>query len=72
MLDEACAQMGDQESTGGTPYIKNQNLKNLNIKYIFKEQFPKLKYMLDCGFNLMIYGMGSKFDLMNLFVQKQL
>ena len=28
--------------------------------------------MLDCGFNLLVYGAGSKFDLMNLFIQKQL
>lgn len=34
--------------------------------------FNRLKYMLDCGFNLMLYGVGSKLDLVNLFVQKNL
>ena len=31
-----------------------------------------MKYMLDCGFNLLIFGVGSKVDILNYFVQKQL
>jgi origin recognition complex subunit 2 len=31
-----------------------------------------MKYMLDCGFNLLIYGYGSKRDAINLFHQKLL
>lgn len=28
--------------------------------------------MLDCGFNLLIYGVGSKYDIINLFIQDKL
>ena len=31
-----------------------------------------MKYMLDIGFNLLIYGVGSKRDITNLFVQDKL
>ena len=34
--------------------------------------YQKMKYMLDCGFNLLVYGVGSKVDILNYFVQKQL
>jgi hypothetical protein len=26
--------------------------------------------MLDCGFNILVYGVGSKIDFLNLFCQK--
>lgn len=29
-----------------------------------------MKFMLDCGFNLCVYGVGSKYCLLNLFAQK--
>lgn len=28
--------------------------------------------MLDCGFNLLIYGVGSKLDIINIFVQREI
>lgn len=29
------------------------------------EDFPKMRYYLDNGFNLLVYGVGSKFKAMN-------
>jgi hypothetical protein len=37
-----------------------------------RHTFDKMKYMLDCGFNLMVYGVGSRYKLLNLFFQKHL
>ena len=52
--------------------IKHKDQKNLNIINIVKQNFEKMKFMLDCDFNLLIYGVGSKIDILNLFVQKKL
>ena len=34
--------------------------------------FDKMKYMLDCGFNLLVYGVGSRYALLNKFVIEKL
>jgi len=49
--------------------IKHKNKKEARIERIIKDKtlFNKMKYMLDCGFNLLVYGVGSKFDMLNLF-----
>lgn len=31
-----------------------------------------MKYMLDCGFNLLVYGYGCKRDAINIFHQRLL
>lgn len=49
---------------------KNNHIGNLLSKK--NGLFNKMKFMLDCGFNLLVYGVGSKLDLMNLFVQLQI
>lgn len=30
--------------------------------------FVKMKYFLDCGFNLLIFGIGSKWNIINTFM----
>ena len=51
-------------------YIKNIDLKKKNLERLVKNNFNKMKFRLDCGFNLLIYGVGSKYDFINLFCQK--
>ena len=36
------------------------------------EKFQEMKYFLDCGFNLLVYGIGSKRNLLNSFMTNQL
>ena len=31
-----------------------------------------MKYMMDCGFNLLVYGVGSRYKLLNMFYMKHL
>ena len=31
-----------------------------------------MRFLQDCGFNLLIYGVGSKIDFLNLFCQRYL
>ena len=31
-----------------------------------------MKYYLDCGFNLLVYGVGSKRGIINTFMKRQL
>jgi len=43
------------------------------IKEMFpKLMFPQMKHYLNCGLNLLIYGVGSKRGMVNFFVQKHL
>ena len=39
---------------------------------IISEDFQRLTYYLDSGFNLLIYGVGSKFRLINQFVREKI
>lgn len=64
-MEEMCE---DAEKT----LIKHKDEKNQNIINLVKHNFEKMKFMLDCDFNLLIYGVGSKIDILNLFVQKKL
>lgn len=55
--------------------VRNMTQKNNYISNLLHKKvglFNKMKFMLDCGFNLLVYGVGSKLDLINLFVQQQL
>src|SRR5690606_35202703 len=51
-----------------------KTIKNLQMKREYLERlnsqatFQQMKYFLDCGFNLLIYGIGSKRRLINNFV----
>lgn len=47
--------------------IKNILLKNYHMKNLIQQNYSKIKYMLDCGFNILVYGVGSKIDFLNLF-----
>jgi hypothetical protein len=42
--------------------------KEENRILLRKQNFPLMRYYLNCGFNLLIYGIGSKRDFINLFV----
>jgi len=54
---------------GEEALIKNKELKEKRIEHMLKTKdlFNKMKYMLDCGFNLLVHGVGSKYDMLNLF-----
>jgi hypothetical protein len=51
--------------------VSNPNEKDPVIK-ANNMLLKKMKYMLDCGFNLLVYGVGSKMDVLNFFAQKHL
>lgn len=53
-------------------HVKHQFLKNKNIELLIKTKYGEMKYMLDCGFNILLYGIGTKFEFLNLFCQKHL
>jgi len=52
--------------------IKNVDLKTTSIHSLIKAKNRKMKYLLDCGFNVLLYGVGSKTDFINFFCQTQL
>ena len=52
--------------------LKNEYHKNMVMKRLVNEMYPKMKYLLDSGFNLCLYGVGSKIDFLNFFVQQKL
>lgn len=60
--------MDNEEDKNETDDLRHQIKKNENCKELKKENFAKMKYMLDIGFNLLIYGVGSKRDITNLFI----
>ena len=70
---ESCedVEMDGEISTDGGHFITKyvEQKKGFNTKN-FKEKCEKMKYMLDCGFNLLVYGYGSKADSLNLFQYK--
>lgn len=35
-------------------------------------RFQQMKYMMDCGFNILVHGVGSKRELINRFVTSQI
>ena len=51
-----------------------EQILNPPIEQVIVHQplFQKMKFMLDCGFNLLVFGIGSKYDILNLFAQKSL
>lgn len=68
-LEDMDMEMEDGEKADEVRY---GNEKNFNCILLKRENFAKMKYMLDIGFNLLIYGVGSKHDITNLFVQDKL
>ena len=68
---------GSYGSESGDHDEQTKLAKHADWKYklqtkLIKEDFDKMKYMLDCGFNLLVYGYGSKRELINFFHQRQL
>lgn len=52
---------------------KHLQKKNIHLsKLKSPEQFQEMKYFLDCGFNILIYGIGSKRTYINSFINSQL
>ena len=49
-------------------FIKNLQKKIDLLHKIPNEKYTKMRYMIDCGFNLLIYGIGSKFNILNHFM----
>lgn len=47
---------------------KHQTEKEILFEEIKNNHFGQMKYFLDCGFNLLVFGSGSKRSLMNVFV----
>lgn len=47
--------------------IKNLPQKATHIFKLKRKKFDKMKFRLDCGFSLLVYGIGSKIDFINLF-----
>ena len=64
--DEFDQEMSDEEKQFEDQRHKEN--KNVNCVQIKKQHFAKMKYMLDIGFNLLIFGVGSKYDITNLFI----
>jgi hypothetical protein len=64
--EDALVKQGDKKDKDDT-IIKHKPLKNLQIENVMRQTFSKMKYMMDCGFNLMVYGVGSRYKLLNLF-----
>lgn len=52
--------------------VKHEAEKEKLFSYIRDNCFYKLKYYLDCGFNLLVYGVGSKRKILNLFASSKL
>jgi uncharacterized membrane protein len=54
------------------PPRKHEDEKRNLTGYIKLEQMPTMKYYLDCGFNLLVYGVGSKRNILNYFASSLL
>lgn len=59
----------DDDDTG---FLKNEWSKNMVMKKLCVFNYPRMKYLLDSGFNLCLYGIGSKVDYVNYYVQTRL
>lgn len=62
---------GDKEDKNDT-FMKHKEHKNQYIEDQMATKFEKMKYMMDCGFNLLVYGVGSRYQVLNLFFQSHL
>lgn len=58
------AELSNDGLSANTKHTEHKNAFNRNSIRI---KFEKMRYMLDCGFNLMVYGYGSKADILHLF-----
>lgn len=80
--DEEMEIMDNDFSLDSQASIKHYKKKNDRLTLMLcppvemeiKQQplFQKMRFMLDCGFNLLVFGVGSKYDILNLFAQKNL
>ena len=69
--EDDLVKQGDKKDKDDT-IMKHKSLKNRHVEAVMRQTFDKMKYMLDCGFNLLVYGVGSRYKLLNLFYQKHL
>ena len=63
---------GDVADVKNDTHIKHRGEKNNQIQGLMDKYFDKMKYMLDCGFNLLVFGVGSRYALLNCFVVEKL
>mmetsp|Transcript_15629 Transcript_15629/g.11009 ORF Transcript_15629/g.11009 Transcript_15629/m.11009 type:complete len:106 (-) Transcript_15629:623-940(-) len=49
---------------------KHQFEKEELFERLRDDNFEQMKYFLDCGFNLLVFGAGSKRTLLNTFVSE--
>lgn len=68
---EGDVDMADDDDDSG-PFPKNVQAKNTLMRKLVGELHPKMKYLLDCSFNICLYGVGSKVDFLNYYVQREL
>ena len=62
--DEEMIRVQEDDMTKKHAQEKQQHSFQLNSQ----RNFQQMKYFLDCGFNLLIYGNGSKRNLINNFI----
>ena len=51
--------------------IKHQDQKVRNLEKQIKVWHPKMKFYQECGLNLLVYGVGSKRDFLNIYLHEQ-
>jgi len=56
------------EDIGATlvKHAREKQEKQLGLK----QQFAKMKFYQDCGFNVMVFGVGSKREILNAYVKE--
>jgi hypothetical protein len=47
--------------------VKHAEIKAKRLLQIKEENFSKMKFYQDCGFNIMCFGVGSKRDILNAY-----
>lgn len=53
----------------GETLDKHAKEKSVRMENLKSTMFPKMRYYLDCGFNLLVYGVGSKRGFLKEFSQ---
>lgn len=53
-------------------YEKHTEIKNQLEVAEIPQKYSEMKYFLDCGFNLLVFGVGSKRTILNSFAQQYL
>jgi len=58
-------------------HINDTLVKHVDEKQKLQESlkqnlFPKMKFYQDCGFNIMVHGVGSKREILNAYLNEKL